>query len=508
MRLAMRSRSVLVGGFLGGFAGAIALALVGCPASVPDVCSDGCGSDGASQDGPIVPPGCDLTKDPKDSIACVDDSIGLFVSAAGSDSNAGTKESPLKTIGAALSKTSSQHGRVYVCDGTYAEHVKITSTASIYGGFSCLDWSYDGKQGKVAPTDTGYALDVEGVSSAITIEDLEFDATDGQKAGDSSIAIFVANSTGATLRRVKATAGNGLPGADASSTSNYDGGTAPSGNGASADTGGDPCVNHCADGTTSTGGGGGTGAQTPSTPSGGGDGGPEIPPGPLPADNGLGGTFSGSCTTGSGSPGASATPIDGGSPGSSAPGHLSASGWTSIQGASGAAGRPGQGGGGGAGGQHAAAMLVGGGGGGGCGGCGGAGGAAGSSGGSSFGILIFQSTVAIDTCVATSGNAGDGKAGGAGQTGQLGGLKGSAVATVGTGCDGAPGGAGGAGAGGGGGAGGNSIAIGYVGSKPTVTAGSQQEGTAGGPGAGGAGAAANNGLAGAAGTKADVQELP
>ncbi len=500
MRLVMRSRSVLVGGFLGGFAGAIALALVGCPASVPDVCSDGCGSDGASQDGPIVPPGCDLSKDPKDSIACVDDSIGLFVSAGGSDSNAGTKGSPLKTIGAALSKTSSQHARVYVCDGSYAEHVKITSTASIYGGFSCGDWSYDGKQGKVAPADAGYALDVENVASAIAIEDLEFDAIDGQKPGDSSIAIFVARSTGVTLRRVNATAGNGVSGTDPGVPS--DAGAAPNGNAATTDLGGDPCINSCGS-ATSVGGSGGVGVLTGATSGAGADGGPSIAPNP-PGSDGLGGGGKlAGCN--SGDPGASAQASDAGATGSTKSGTLTASGWSSASGTPGGGGGVGQGGGGGSGGAHAGATNNGGGGGGGCGGCGGAGGTPGSSGGSSFALLIFQSTVTVDTCALTAGNGADGKAGGNGETGQLGGNPGIAATF---GCPGGAGGNGGAGAGGGGGAGGNSIAIGYVGTKPTVTAGSQQEGNAGGPGAGGVGGAANNGLAGAAGTKADVQELP
>ncbi|AKU94738.1 hypothetical protein AKJ09_01402 [Labilithrix luteola] len=61
----------------------------------------------ASTDGPIVegvpaPAGCDPTVEPKNSPKCVVNDYGVFVDGTtGNDSNAGTKESPVKTIGAA-----------------------------------------------------------------------------------------------------------------------------------------------------------------------------------------------------------------------------------------------------------------------------------------------------------------------------------------------------------------------------------------------------------------------
>jgi hypothetical protein len=479
----------------------LAAGIFGCPASFPDVGPYGAVDDGGQTDGQNVPPGCDLTADPKDSAACVDESIGLFVSARGSDSNAGTKGSPLKSITAALAKVDSQHSRVYVCDGTYGEEVSVSSAVGIYGGFSCTDWSYDGKPEAVGPAGTGYALDIEGVSGTpgVTIEDLEFDAQNGVNPGDSSIAVFVANST-VTLKRVKAVAGNGVTGADAIATSNYDvdAGAAPIGNTADAgDFGAAACINTCIDGTISIGGAGGN------VLSNGADGGPDIPANPDDgAHDGNGGIAPG-CHIGPNA-GAAATAADAGSSGSPAAGILSAAGWSISNGAKGSGGGPGQGGGGGGGGSN---PPNGGGGGGGCGGCGGAGGGGGNSGGSSFAVLAYQAALTLDTCTVQAGNAGDGKSGGQGQAGQAGGNPGS-PALIGDGCPGATGGPGGAGAGGGGGAGGNAIAIGYVGTKPITTSVTMSEGTAGAPGQGGTGASGNDGLPGAAGTKADVQELP
>ena len=499
-------RVVLCGSaLLLGVAGLVEFA--GCNASF-DICEgSACGSsDGGGDDGQVLPQGCDPSKDPKDSIACVDDSIGIFVSASGSDSNAGTKSSPLKTIGAAVGKLTSQHNRVYVCDGTYAETVKLTGPANIFGGFACADWSYAGTLPKVGPATSGYALDVESVSGAVVVEDLELDAPSGQAPGESSIAVFVTQSTNVLLRRVTAKSGDGAPGADAVATSNWDedAGAAPKGNDVDAavsagNVGGAPCLSVCVNGQASTGGAGGNVAAA------GADGGPNIPENPtgqIPKHNGIGST----CGVTFPGPGADGFPADGGTAGAAKSGTLASSGWQVELATSGATGGIGQGGGGGGGG---AGPTNGAGGGGGCGGCGGAGGAGGGSGGSSFAILGFQSTVTADACTFQAGGGGVGKTGGSAQFGQAGGFAGAAIppGSGGDGCNGAPGGTGGAGAGGGGGAGGNAIAIGYVGTKPTVTGGSMQEGNAGTHGAGGTGAAGNDGLPGADGIKADIQEL-
>ena len=62
----------------------LAAAFSGCgePAStVDDAGGDGPLGDASVEGGPDAPPGCDLTKDPKDSLACVDSSVGIFVDA-------------------------------------------------------------------------------------------------------------------------------------------------------------------------------------------------------------------------------------------------------------------------------------------------------------------------------------------------------------------------------------------------------------------------------------------
>ena len=87
---------------------------------------DGGGVDGGGDGDVVVPADCDLTAEPKVAPKCVANGVGVFVDgASGADGNAGTKESPVKTIGGALGKLGGK-SRVYVCEGTYAEHVKLT----------------------------------------------------------------------------------------------------------------------------------------------------------------------------------------------------------------------------------------------------------------------------------------------------------------------------------------------------------------------------------------------
>jgi hypothetical protein len=61
------------------------------------------GLDGGGPDAVQPPVGCDPAVDPKDAPACVVNDYGVFVDGTGgNDGNAGTRESPVKTIGGAL----------------------------------------------------------------------------------------------------------------------------------------------------------------------------------------------------------------------------------------------------------------------------------------------------------------------------------------------------------------------------------------------------------------------
>ena len=219
---------------------------------------DGGGPD--SGPGPV----CDASKDP----SCVTNDSGFFVDAAGSDGAAGTKEAPLKTIGAAVAKAGGAKSNVFICAGTYPEHVKLTSAMNLVGGFTCGSWSYAaGTRPKVAPADAGYALDVGVAGNQISISDLEFEAIAGTAQSVSSIAVFLHDSK-VSLSRVTATANAGANGANAVTGSNFNTGLLASdptiaGKSAMTTTGGarQDCLGLCLNGVHATGGKGGDGPR-------------------------------------------------------------------------------------------------------------------------------------------------------------------------------------------------------------------------------------------------------
>jgi hypothetical protein len=454
--------------------------------SVPAVCDNGaCGDGGGNEAGMDVPQSCDLMKEPKDSPDCVDDSVGAFVSPMGKDSNPGTKSAPVATLAKAFTLGKK---RVYVCEGSFTESADLTSTISIYGGFACNDWRYNGMQPKFTGANPTFALRI-GNATGVSIADLSFTAKDGAPmSGESSIAVVVISSTVA-FARVAATGGIGAAGATGQAATNYSG-MAQAG----------------ANGTVMAGGAGGSSACMDSSKWHGGDGGALSAGGgdgtAMPTVGTANGGLGGSSTCTDGTVGANGAVQAMAAAGGASSGTLDMMGWTSAvgKGAAGGVGNPGQGGGGGGG------KSVLGGGGGGCGGCGGAGGTGGLAGGSSFAFALFNATVTLVGSTAKAGIAGSGGKGADGQDGQAGGAIGIGA------CNGGTGGAGGGGGGGGGGAGGSAAGIVYLGSAPMLMQSQAMPGTkgaAGGAGVGGKGAGSpgKDGLVGADGKQQDILGL-
>jgi len=514
--------------------------LSGCNPSVADYCAPGTpectpadgggGPDGAgrSEASPDVG-GCDPSKSPSEEACVVAEAYGVFASPAGSDSNAGTRSAPVATLGHGMDVAKATGKRVYVCAGSFGEELVIGASrdgVNVYGGLDCAGWTYGaGNRVVVAPLGSGYALELEGLQTGVTLEDLEFDSQSAPSPGESSIAALASNSQNVVLERVTLVAaaaadgsagGASGPGADAGPTNWY--GTPPAYpelNGASAsDAGAAPATAcTCRDQSSSTGGAGSGPSNVPPPTAG------------LPSygDAGAGapGVSGNQCNSqgAGGADGLDAPVATAGTPNTSL-GACSASGWIPGAGVAGVNGPPGQGGGGGGDGK----FQSGAGGGGACGGCGGAGGPAGAGGGSSIALLAYQSSVTLVDCLLTSMAAGHGGAGASGEQGQAGAVM-AGNGLLG-GCPGGGGGAGAGGTGGQGGAGGLSVGIGYCGTAPTVdgtvvpgaaTLGGITLGTAGAGGAGGSGGAAAtnstdpagaNGASGPAGVAMAVRSLP
>ncbi len=445
--------------------------------------------DGPSGDGPVeAPSDCNEKADPKGEPKCVANGFAIFVSAAGNDADAGTKEKPLQTIGAALAKGKA---RVYVCEGTYGEHVKVTRGISLVGGFACSGWTYSGTKAKVAPADAGFALELAN-ADGVTVSDLSFEASPGTAARRSSIAAFAHGAKGRLLR-VELSAHEGKDGgASATAGTNYDVALLAddvklAGQTAAGTVGGtsQDCPGLCTNNDHSTGGKGGMGTNAPTA----GD------PGKPDRGAGLGG-LPNVCNASleNGNPGA---PGDDGVA-AKAVGALTEQGWSPSDGVAGKAGGPGQGGGGGGGGISGANGA---GGGGGCGGCGGAPGNLAEGGGASIALLSLSSTLTLTNATLTTAKAGAGVDGTSGQSGQVGGAGGNQTSG---GCQGGKGGVGAAGGASAGGAGGVSAGVVSKGGKPTLESPTTTTGDKGSKGAGGK-PGTNDGPDG---QKADSIDLP
>lgn len=439
---------------------ALGLAVAGCPA-FPGVCDygicddggvpEGSTPDGSSPDGNTPeggpdaepPPGCTTPNEPlKNPEKCLVDAFGVFVSPTGDDGNPGTKARPLKTIGKALETTSL---RIVVCEGEYAGSLDIGRTAEIYSGVAC-DFAKAGAKAKITASKPGYAVKVSKANGTI-LADLELVGINGAAPSESSVGLFVSESTGVKVLRSKVEAGDG-----AEAAAKKDGAfTYPADTllrGASAD---DKGTAPFTDDT--PGAGGGTGACPGGGASSGGKGG-------LPGAQGddgnprpPGGAKGGASVDCSAVAGAGTAGNNGGDrAGAAVRATLTADGLAGAKGQDGEAGTIGGGGGGGFG-------FSGAGGGGGAGGCGGQGGFGGGAGGSSIAVLSFASEVSVEATELVAKAARAGAQGGAGQVGQAPGFRGNGSGGA---CQGGNGAKGGDGGFGGGGAGGISAGIAWV----------------------------------------------
>jgi hypothetical protein len=475
-----------------------------------DCCPDGtlsCFSgphDGGPDADGSVPPGCV----PNESTTAVADICGVFVSSSlGDDSSAGTKEKPLKTIGAALAKGKP----VYACGEDFAEAVSIAASATLYGALDCTKgWLYDAsKRTHLTAAADALPLAVTKATTSAEVNDFAITAADATKDGGSSIAVLVAQAA-LSLTRCDVTAGNGkvgLAGAAwmAAAQSGIDGLPGADACAASTSLGGDAVLSMC--GTPdSVSGAGGIGG--PAAGGNGSDGQPGT------TTNGGKGEGAAACVDGAaGDPGTSGTA----GTGASGLGTLSAGGYAGVAGGEGGPGTVAQGGGGGGGakGETTASVCPAGmgggasGGSGGSGGCGGLGGKGGSAGGASIAIVSLAASLTFASVTIKVGSGGAGGDGGVPEAGGGGGAKGAGGKgknALKAGCAGGPGGKGGDGGKGGGGLGGHAIGIAASSAAPPTIGVTFTKGTAG---AGGKGDNASGNMGdGAPGVVADVQVFP
>ncbi|MFT3769632.1 MAG: PGRS family protein [Minicystis sp.] len=436
---------------------------------------------GGGDGGP--PPGCV----PNESTEPVANACGVFVSSSlGDDANVGTKDKPLKTLGAALTKAKGKP--VYACGESFSEAVAIGESAMLYGALDCTKgWAYDAsKKTQLSADADAIPLTVTKATTSAEVLDFAITAADAMKDGGSSIAVLVAQAA-VSFTRCDVTAGSGKAGLSGApyqmpAQVGSDGNPGNAACSANSIIGADSVANACGNGD-SISGIGGTG-----TTNSGGAGSPGEPQGSM--NGGAGENATMACTAGTkgddGSPGSAGT-------GATGIGTLSASGYTGASSGNGGIGKPGQGGGGGGGakGGGGAGMCPAGttggasGGSGGAGGCGGLGGHGGMPGGASIALVSLDATLSFASVTLKAGSGGAGGDGGAGQLGGDGGKLGAGgkakptYPNLNDACAGGPGGKGGDGGKGGGGLGGHALGIAATGKALAMTGVVFTKGTAG-----------------------------
>lgn len=407
----------------------------------------------------------------------------VFVAASqGDDVNGvGTRQNPLKTIGAAI-QYANTHALSGVCVSgeTYAEAVQVVSGISIYGGFNANDPVFKFRRSANVTTSVsaqGTVFAAPQINIETHLEGLTIDALPTMTSGASIYGVRLGSGAGALYVRYDilqiATGNDGVSGAAGVA---FPQPQAPSG--IVGQGGCNACFGMGAGGPQPAciefGGKGGNGGfdsspgETGSPGSGGAGGGsPGVATGLCMSRSGVGGPGTVGAVGAQGTVGTGGASI----------GIVSALLYSPSAGASGGNGTNAKGGGGGGGGGGGAASIFcnadrgGGGGSGGCGGLGGFAGAGGAGGGGSFGVFAAGGNVIVTACQITTQAGGKGGKGGDGAAGQIGGLGvsgGLPADDSGGGGAGNQGGAGGAGGPAGGGGGGPSACLAHAASA-TVT---------------------------------------
>lgn len=430
----------------------------------------------------------------------------VFVSSLyGSDSNAGTMASPVKTIGVAVTKAQQTVPRsdVYIAAGSYssASSISLPDSVSLYGGFSATNWTRSAAMTQISGAAT--MLRATSILNATVVDGLTISSAPGA-AGANSTAVYVRTSGNALkITNNKISAGNG-----GDTPQGYNG--APGQNGGLGGNG----ANGANDSQVSRPGGYGGTSACGNLGGGGGGGGIAFADGSDGAKGaglygglgGLGGNAGNPGKSGGyGHPGGSGTAGAGGLGGNgigtvSMTTHV----WVPSNGTSGSRGNHGSGGGGGGGGGGQYGIFVddgtgAGGGGGGGGACGGYGGQGGYGGGGSFGIFLSASSPVLSGNSITTAGGGRGGNGGLGGTGGTGGASGAGGSCSGgeVGCGGRGGNGGNGGSGGNGGGGGGGVSYGIYRAESSAPSMSGNAFAVGSGGAGGSGASAGaTGLSG------------
>jgi len=165
-----------------------------------------------STEGPKAPP-----VQGKPQASDLVESLGVFVTNAGSTTPDGTRARPFASIQQAIDAGKKAGKRVYVCAGSYSEALVVADSISVIGGLDCSkpEWTIGAPNARskvVSPTSP--AIIARSIVTATKLSGLGVVAPNATEAGASSIALLAEKSPALSISSSELAAGDGSKGAD------------------------------------------------------------------------------------------------------------------------------------------------------------------------------------------------------------------------------------------------------------------------------------------------------
>lgn len=173
-------------------------------------------SSSSSGGGDVVTAECPPDARPADRACVLHERFGVFVSASlgNDDSGDGSRARPFKSVARGMVTAKADRRRLYVCAESYAEGLVIEQDVDVYGDLSCANGVWQSaNQRAVLNAPASPAARATNVESATRVEGIELVAP-AAGPGESSIGLFVENSSGLRWTEGKIVAGPGGAGAD------------------------------------------------------------------------------------------------------------------------------------------------------------------------------------------------------------------------------------------------------------------------------------------------------
>lgn len=146
----------------------------------------------------------------------VTEQFGVFVAPSGAAGNPGSRSAPLATIAEGIDQAvATKKGRVFVCEGTYAESLELANGVSIVGGLDCSTptWKLTDKRSTLQSPTTP-AIRAANITTATRLDNLDVVAPSATVPSGSSVGLLAIDSNALTFAKGSIRAGDGMKGDD------------------------------------------------------------------------------------------------------------------------------------------------------------------------------------------------------------------------------------------------------------------------------------------------------